>query len=323
MEEPFGFSGARPTIPGGIMEQTILTRLVEIIVYSTAIFLVVWLFRTAFSKWLSPTLKYALWFLVLLRLCVPVTLESGVHLYTLPERAASAVTAEPVSTAAPVQTQPHAAAPLLDGGTNRPAQDGGASSPEAARNILSSLSGRQWILLAWAAGFFVMLGVGAGLMIQLNLRIRKLGCEPGERTQALYETVRRRMKISGRVPIVLMPDINSPALTVEPRPKLLMPDKLIYEANAESMAFAMAHELMHYKRGDYLVCQLLLLLRAVYWFHPVSWLLMYLMRLDMETACDAMVVKRFDRAQKLSYVNLLLSLGEESSQAALHPEGGE
>ena len=165
------------------MEQTILTRLVEIIVYSTAIFLVVWLFRTAFSKWLSPTLKYALWFLVLLRLCVPVTLESGVHLYTLPERAASTVTAEPVSTAAPVQTQPHAAAPLLDGGTNRPAQDGGASSPEAARNILSSLSGRQWILLVWATGFLVMLGVGAGLMIQLNLRIRKLGCEPGERTQ--------------------------------------------------------------------------------------------------------------------------------------------
>ena len=307
------------------MEQTILTRLLEIIVYSTAIFLAVWLFRTAFSRWLSPTLKYALWFLVLLRLCVPVTLESGVHLYTLPESAASTVAAAPVSTAAPAQTQPRASSPLLDGGAGeRTAQtQDGASSPEAARNILTSLNGRQWLLLIWAAGFLVMLGVGAGLMIQLNVRIRKLGCEPGERTQTLYETVRQRMKIIGRVPIVLMPDINSPALTVEPRPKLLMPDKLIYEANAESMAFAMAHELMHYKRGDYLVCQLLLLLRAVYWFHPVSWLLMHLMRLDMETACDAMVVKRFDRAQKLSYVNLLLSLGEESSQTALHPEGGE
>ena len=307
------------------MEQTILTRLLEIIVYSTAIFLAVWLFRTAFSRWLSPTLKYALWFLVLLRLCVPVTLESGVHLYTLPESAASTVAAAPVSTAAPAQTQPRASSPLLDGGAGeRTAQtQDGASSPEAARNILTSLNGRQWLLLIWAAGFLVMLGVGAGLMIQLNVRIRKLGCEPGERTQTLYETVRQRMKIIGRVPIVLMPDINSPALTVEPRPKLLMPDKLIYEANAESMAFAMAHELMHYKRGDYLVCQLLLLLRAVYWFHPVSWLLMHLMRLDMETACDAMVVKRFDRAQKLSYVNLLLSLGEESSQAVLHPEGGE
>ena len=32
------------------MEQTILTRLLEIIVYSTAIFLIVWLFRSVFSK---------------------------------------------------------------------------------------------------------------------------------------------------------------------------------------------------------------------------------------------------------------------------------
>jgi beta-lactamase regulating signal transducer with metallopeptidase domain len=53
------------------MEQTILTLLLEIVVYSTAIFLIVWLFRTAFSKWLSPTLKYALWFLVILRCAFP------------------------------------------------------------------------------------------------------------------------------------------------------------------------------------------------------------------------------------------------------------
>jgi beta-lactamase regulating signal transducer with metallopeptidase domain len=309
------------------MEQTILTRLLEIVVYSTAIFLIVWLFRTAFSKWLSPTLKYALWFLVILRLCIPVTLESSVHLFTLPQSAVPTASVSPVSTVAPVEAGVSTAAPLLDGGTN-PAgaqthESDGASSPEAARNVLRTLNWRQWLLVAWAAGFLAMLGVSVGLMVQLGMRTRRLGCEPGGKTQALYEDVKQRMHIHGRIPILLMPDISSPALTVEPRPKLLMPDQLIYAASAESMAFAMAHELMHYKRGDYLVCLLLLLLRAVYWFHPVSWLLMHMMRLDMETACDAMVVARFDRAQKLSYVNLLLSLGEESSQATLHLKGGE
>ena len=125
------------------------------------------------------------------------------------------------------------------------------------------------------------------------------------------------MQIRGRVPLLLMPDINSPALTVEPFPRLLLPDRLLFAANAESMAFAMAHELMHYKRKDYLVCLLLLLLRAVYWFHPVAWGLFYLMRLDMETACDSMVVARFDRERKLSYVNLLLALGEENSSFSM------
>ena len=82
-----------------------------------ALFLIVWLFRTVFSKSLSPQLKYALWFLVVLRLCIPITLESGLHLFTLP--------AQTQSTALP-QTQPSGAqtAPALP---QEPLLDGGAS----------------------------------------------------------------------------------------------------------------------------------------------------------------------------------------------------
>ena len=300
------------------MEQTILTRLLEILIYSTVLFLAVWLFRTIFSKQLSPRLKYALWFLVVLRLCIPVTFESGLHLFTVEATpASSTVSANP---AAQQQTQaeglPQTSAPQLDGATSPQRQPVDALSPALNRSAMH-LSWQQWLLIVWAAGFVLVLGVSGTLMVQLRLRLRRLGCEPGEKTGALYEQIKQEMQIRGRVPILLMPDINSPALTVEPFPRLLLPDRLIFAANAESMAFAMAHELMHYKRKDYLVCLLLLLLRAVYWFHPVAWGLFHLMRLDMETACDSMVVARFDRERKLSYVNLLLALGEETSSFSM------
>ena len=297
------------------MEQTILTRLLEISLYSTAIFLVVWLFRTVFSKMLSPRLKYALWFLVVLRLCIPVTLESGLHLFTFPTQSAPAITAVTPANAStePQTVLPEGGAPVLDGGTI-PAnpQTGNVQSPILTKPV-ERLSWQQWVLIVWAAGFAVVFGGSAVLMLQLRARLSKLGCEPGEKTLALYGDIKREMMIRGKVPLLLMPDITSPALTVEPFPRLLLPDRLIFAANAESMAFAMAHELMHYKRRDYLVCLLLLLLRAVYWFHPVAWGLLHLMRLDMETACDSMVVARFDKERKLSYVNLLLALGEEAS----------
>ena len=300
------------------MEQTILTRLLEILIYSTALFLFVWLFRTIFSKQLSPRLKYALWFLVVLRLCVPVTLESGLHLFTI-----DAPTAPTINTAPTAQqpdwdaVSPQANAPALDGGANaQQPQAANPASPTVA-NTAPQLSWQQWLLIVWAAGFVLVFGVSVALMIQLRLRLRKLGCEPGDKTNALYEQIKSQMQIRGRVPLLLMPDINSPALTVEPFPRLLLPDRMLFAANAESMAFAMAHELMHYKRKDYLVCLLLLLLRAVYWFHPVAWGLFYLMRLDMETACDSIVVSRFDRERKLSYVNLLLALGEENSSFSM------
>jgi beta-lactamase regulating signal transducer with metallopeptidase domain len=301
------------------MEQTILTRLLELSVYSTAIFLIVWLFRTVFSKQLSPRLKYALWFLVVLRLCIPVTLESGLHLFTLPAQSTSAsATAAPANvSAAPQIVLPQDGETVLDGGTVQPQPQSGGAQNSIMIKPVQRLSWQQWLLIVWGTGFLVVLGGSIVLMVQLRIRLRRFGCEPGEKTLALYADIKREMNIRGRVPLLLMPDITSPALTVEPFPRLLLPDRLIFAANAESMAFAMAHELMHYKRRDYLMCLLLLLLRAAYWFHPVAWGLLYLMRLDMETACDSMVVARFDKERKLSYVNLLLALGEETSPFSL------
>ncbi len=307
------------------MEQTILTRLLEITIYSTAIFLVVLLFRSVLAKFLSPALKYALWFLVVLRLCIPLTFESGLHLFTLPVEPAQTQASAPSAATQPewAQDAPQTYAPQLDGGATAPAgTQAGAAQGAAPAAAVKRLSWQQWLIAAWAAGFLLVFGASAALMLQLRRRLRRLGCEPGEKTAALYAQIKERMGISGRVPLLLMPDIASPALTVELLPRLLLPDRLIFAANAESMAFAMAHELMHYKRRDYLVCLLLLLLRAVYWFHPVAWLLLHLMRLDMETACDARVVASFDRARKLSYVDLLLALGEETSPSMVYGKEG-
>lgn len=295
------------------MEQTVLTQLLEIVLYSTALFLIVWLFRTAFSRLLSPQLKYALWFLVVLRLCIPVTLESGLHLFTLDSASVPTEINLKPATQQPnwAAVSPQGETPLLDGGAAQSqTQSNGADKMEPVQTE-RTLSWQQWLLIVWAAGFAAVFGTSVVLMLQLRDRIRRLGCEPGEKTLALYADIMRKMEIRGKIPLVLMPDITSPALTVEPAPRLLLPDRLVFAANSESMAFAMAHELMHYKRRDYLICLLLLLLRAVYWFHPVAWALLYLMRLDMETACDSMVVARFDKDRKLSYVNLLLALGED------------
>lgn len=304
------------------MEQTILTRLMEIVVYSTVVFLIVWLFRSVFSKLLSPMLKYALWFLVVLRLCIPFTFESGLHLISLPAASVQSTQAATPAEAMTQETNPQAALPQLDGGATLPQPQTEETLVGTPETKTAPLNWQQWLLILWAAGFAVALGINIVLMLQLRGRVRQLGCEPGEKIAARYQELKQQMQIRGSVPLVLMPDIKSPALTVEPRPRLLMPDRLIYAANAESMAFAMAHELMHYKRKDYLVCLLLLLLRAVYWFHPVAWALLHLMRLDMETACDAMVVSRFDKDRKLSYVNLLLALGEDTAPISFQQKVG-
>jgi beta-lactamase regulating signal transducer with metallopeptidase domain len=308
------------------MENTILTRLLEITVYSAAILIAVVLFRSILGKWLSPSLKYMLWFLVVLRLIVPATFESGFHFITLPQEETtvsvsadtSVVTGEPV-----VQSEP-----VLDGGTVTAAEQPSGTnaapsvSPAATATKTHTLSWREWLIVVWAAGCALILFIHAALNLRLNRRIRRIGCAPGEKTEQLYQKVKNSMNIRARVPISLMPDIKSPALTVQFRPKLLLPDRLLYRADQEHMAFAMAHELMHFKRRDYLVCLLIVFLRAVYWFNPVVWIMPRLLRMDMESACDARVVQSMDKAQKLNYVNLLLALGEEDDIDCLPIQGG-
>ena len=304
------------------MEADLIERLAEISVYSAIIFAAVLLFRLLLKKWLSPALKYALWFLVVLRLLVPVTLESGFHFITIPAgeepvAAAQSGMIEPTVVSTPV---PEAAPQAEDNDT---ADEQTIVPTQKAEPVQTArrLNWQQWVVLGWAVGAGTVLIGYAVLSIQLTRRVRRVGCEPGEKTQEQYRQVKDGLHIRAAVPIFLMPDIKSPALTTQLCPKLLLPDRLLYSADREDMAFAMAHELMHYKRRDYLICLLVALLRAVYWFNPVLWIMPRLMRLDMESACDAQVVRSMDKRQKLKYVGLLLTLGREEPEESYVTEG--
>lgn len=295
------------------METAILRGLLEITIYSAALFLGVLLFRRALYKWLSPALRYALWFLVILRLIVPVTFESSVHLITLPQEAppalALAATAPPFAQAMPVDGD----APQFDGGTQpaaptaRPAQQPQATAPAKA---VWRPSWQQWLLLLWAIGFAAVMSVRIVTSVQLERRIRQLGRSPGPAALHLCERICADLGIRARLPVFSLPDLTSPALTAQFRPKLLLPETLATDAPHEQLVFSLLHELMHFKRRDHLVCMLLTLLGAIWWFNPIVWLLPKYLRIDMESACDAQAVTKLDPEQRLRYANLLLELGQ-------------
>jgi beta-lactamase regulating signal transducer with metallopeptidase domain len=54
---------------------------------------------------------------------------------------------------------------------------------------------------------------------------------------------------------------------------------------------ALYHELSHVKRGDYLVMILARISRAVYWFNPLSWIVLGMVKREQEKACDELVLK--------------------------------
>lgn len=298
------------------MEASILTALLEIGIYSTGIYLAVLLFRTVFGKWMSPALRYGLWFLVVLRLIVPVTFESGFHFITIPQE-----TAAPTASPAAATLPPSDAAVWNTPSPNLPAESFNAAMPntmpEPTGNPVPAPVKTPWwtwqrgVLLLWCVGFAVSIGISLLLALRLRGRIRKLSSVPDRTVGKLLRRAEQLLEIRRAPSLRLMPDLKSPALTVSLRPILLLPERFTNALADEELTLSLLHELTHYKRKDHLVSLLLLILRAVWWFHPVAWLLVQSMRIDMEAACDARVARSLEREENLRYVNLLLELGQE------------
>ncbi|MDO4572883.1 MAG: M56 family metallopeptidase, partial [Clostridia bacterium] len=182
------------------------------------------------------------------------------------------------------------------------------TAPRAARR----LGWQAWLTLLWAAGALAMLGALLAMSLGLRARIRRYGRAPDDDgVRRLYEGLSDGLGLRAAPRLRCLPALESPALTASLRPVLLLPAALAAE-QGEALRFSLLHELWHYKRGDHIVCLVYLLLRAVWWFNPVVWLLMRPLRADMEAACDARVARGMARGDKLRYANLLLTLGEEN-----------
>ena len=115
----------------------VLNRLLEISIYSGVIFIVTMLLKTVFKHKMSPFLHFAVWSVFLLRLIIPVTFESPVHLSFLP--------AEAVTTAGAVQSTA-SAADDFNFATTAPVSDAEVQQPvhmESTAAMTQAPSGEQ------------------------------------------------------------------------------------------------------------------------------------------------------------------------------------
>lgn len=81
----------------------------------------------------------------------------------------------------------------------------------------------------------------------------------------------------------------------------------------------LAHERCHIRRWDHVWKPLAFLLLAVNWFNPVLWAAYVLLGRDMERACDEMVLKNADAAQRAAYSRALVSCAAQPKMAAVCP----
>lgn len=246
---------------------------------SCAILLAVTLaLRLGLAKRLGPTLRYAIWLPVLIRLLLPVGI--GAAGWSV---ANWGLETEPTQSTSIIQNEPQAT-PDLSGAdiAFTPDHFTGETTP-GTPGLLPTL---------WVVGAILVGGWFLYVEFALALRLRK---------------TRERVEGTGSfLPVYVTDAIPSPCLFGLIRPAIyLTPDVADDE---ETLRHVLAHEETHFRHGDLIWSLLRGVCLAVHWFDPLVWWAAILSRRDSETACDAGAIQRLGEQQRAAYGRTLLAM---------------
>ena len=257
----------------------------------SALILAVLLVRAIFKNRVPKRMLYALWLVVLLKLCLPGTLVS---LPVLPaeDAAVPAQSAErPVQTA-PVIQQP--AQTVMQPQT--PAQQQVSPAHETSKPAANPLATAQILQIVWFSGS-ALLGLWLfGTWLTFTIRLRKSRKFLGRR---------------GRTNIYVSKRIKSPCLAGL-IPAVYLTQDVLQTDEAELIV---RHELTHLHHLDFLwsLCRTIAVI--VYWWNPLIWLAAICSKRDAELACDEAVAAGLSDAQRLAYARAILAQAPRKAAA--------
>lgn len=292
----------------------ILQTLLEITIYSAALFIGIILFRILLKKHMSPVMLYAVWFLLIARLLVPITWDAGFHIFTAPSQTQAVDISAlldglnhdvTLNQSGVMPLQQNSNEILASEDTHSQSQNETSITTESASVAQTPFSWDTVLIALWLLGVSLLLTLIAVSSIRLRRRIRRSLDDVPPEWRQMAQQIACDLHIRRKIHIAVVGGFPTPALSAGPRPVVVLPKEL---DNEEPVRFALRHELTHLKRGDHIVCLLMLILRAVYWFNPIVWASVKLMRLDMETACDSMVTRQMSAGSKTLYAQAILSM---------------
>ena len=256
----------------------------------SALIAAVLLVRAAFKNRVPKRLLYALWLVVLLKLCLPGTA------YALPllpaEQTAAAQQTETPAQSAPAAQQPTQAAAQ----PQTPAQQPASQPQEAAKPAAAMPLVTEPVLVIWFCGS-ALLGLWLLLTwLVFTVRLRRS---------------RRFLGRRGRIRIYAAGSISSPCLAG------LIPAVYLTEDVVQSDAaeLILRHELTHLRHLDPLWSFCRAAAVTVYWWNPFVWLAAFVSGRDAELACDEAVAVKLAPAQRVAYARAILAQAPRKTAA--------
>ncbi len=220
--------------------------------------------------------SYALWGIVLVRLLVPISVESPVSVVPEPPKISNMVEVNEVL--------PEIEFEAPKDHTNHAGLVQNTPSSQPLVQTSESISAETYLAIAWL--------IGVAVMVTHSL--------------VSYWKLRKRVKVAIPIQkrIYIADNIDTPFVMGLFRPVIYLPGTL---GKAEQ-EYIIAHEQHHIRRGDHIFKALGFLALTVHWFNPLVWVAFVLAGRDMEMSCDEAIIRKLGADIRADYSASLLNL---------------
>ena len=257
----------------------------------SALIAVVLLVRAVFKNRVPKRMLYALWLVVLLKLCLPGTL------FSLPVLPAEDAAAPAQSAELPVQTAPVVQQPAQTvTQPQTPAQQQVSPAHETVKPTAKPLTTAQILQIAWFSGS-ALLGLWLfGAWAVFTIRLHR---------------DRRFVGMRGGTCIYVSDAVKSPCLAGL-IPAVYLTEDVLQTDEAELI---LRHELTHLRHLDFLWSLCRAAAVTVYWWNPFIWIAAICSKRDAELACDEAVAAKLPESKRLAYARAILAQAPRKTAA--------
>ncbi|MDP4086235.1 MAG: M56 family metallopeptidase [Bacillota bacterium] len=260
------------------------------------------LIKAIFGQKLSARLHYYIWFMLVLRLILPIGIQSHISLLNF-------IPNEQKKTDINFIAEQYVPNII----SNSDIKTGNTASKEDSK-ALAEPSIKGTIFNYDTAVVLWIIGVSSALLFILCVNILMMAklkkCSRCEREDLIdiLEAEKSRLKVNSKVKIIYNNFSKSPAVYGVIRPKILIPEELMDKLTPEELRFILSHELTHIRNKDLAVNTLLMFVKAIYWFNPLIWYSLNQIKQDCELACDAAVLNTLKTEEVKKYGQTMINM---------------
>jgi len=309
--------------------QSIFDWVVSTSVTTSIMVLSILMIKTLIGNYLTPKWHYFLWFLVIIKLLIPVLPESPISIHNFSFQGEEAVESSEGYSPEQLQTESiqdsnqvpesRTDSEYALGESDSPSDNAYTTDNAEASSYYNNRNINIFPIL-WLLGVLSLTLYTLTVNISFWLKVkRNMSAVTSDSIMRLFNGCKEQLNISKNISVFKTSLVKSPTLFGFFKPKILLPAEITSQTSLSDMKYIFLHELSHIKQRDILINWITGILKIIHWFNPVIWYGFYRMKEDRELACDANVLSHLNQEEQHEYGRVIINLLERMNSPIQTP----